>query len=354
MANNFLPFCPTDTGTNLLTQGDYAVATDRTVGNQSGVASAKLVNKAIRQATFIASQFAQFIANVKGVDVLDDGVAANLLAQITASFLPAAPVITYLTSGSGTFNRAYLFTITSGNATTGATYTNNGVTYTVVSTVASATRVVMRGSNIPAVAGTLTKTGGTGDSTLTFQAYTIPLYTKLILVGPGGGSGGSGTSQSGGVGGDGQSASTFGTVTCNPGQGGPQDGTYAVGGTATGGDRNIQGGNGGGRATVESPGSAGGSNPLGGAGSTGETNGGAAQSARANTGAGGGAPGASTTIVSGGSGAAGGYSEKTFANPAVTYSYVIGAAGLAGTAGSGGLVGAPGADGSAYIEEHFQ
>jgi len=45
--NNFLPFSPTDTGTNLLTQVEYAAATDRTIGNQPGVASSKLNNKAI-------------------------------------------------------------------------------------------------------------------------------------------------------------------------------------------------------------------------------------------------------------------------------------------------------------------
>lgn len=43
----------------------------------------------------------------------------------------------------------YTFTITSGNATTGATYTNNGVTYTVVTTVASSTTVTLSGASQP-------------------------------------------------------------------------------------------------------------------------------------------------------------------------------------------------------------
>lgn len=121
--NNFLPFCPTDTGTNLLSQPDYSVATDRDVGNQPGVASSKLVNKSIRQATFITSQIAQFISDQTGQDVVDDANTAALLAQINLAFgttssrtvtfaagtktLAATDGIVYL----GTSGGAYTFTI---------------------------------------------------------------------------------------------------------------------------------------------------------------------------------------------------------------------------------------------------
>lgn len=84
--NNFLPFCPTDTGTNLLTQADYIAATDRDIGNQPGVASAKLNNKAIRQATFISSQLAQYISDQLSENVADDGNTSNFLAQIVKTF----------------------------------------------------------------------------------------------------------------------------------------------------------------------------------------------------------------------------------------------------------------------------
>lgn len=87
--NNFLPFCPTDTGTNLLTQGDYAVAPDRTNGNQPGIASSKLVNKATRQATFITSQLAQYLANKLNQNVLDDADTAALQALMVSAFAPA-------------------------------------------------------------------------------------------------------------------------------------------------------------------------------------------------------------------------------------------------------------------------
>lgn len=72
----------------------------------------------------------------------------------------------------GTLTAAYTFTVTSANATTGATYTNNGVTFTVVSTIAASTTLLMTGSGAPTVSGTLTKTGGTGDATITFSVAT--------------------------------------------------------------------------------------------------------------------------------------------------------------------------------------
>lgn len=70
----------------------------------------------------------------------------------------------------GTVSRSYTFTITSGNATIGATYTNNSVTFTVVATIAAATTLLMTGPGAPAASGTLTKATGTGDATITFSA----------------------------------------------------------------------------------------------------------------------------------------------------------------------------------------
>ncbi len=71
----------------------------------------------------------------------------------------------------------YTFTISSGSATIAATYTNNGITYTVNKTVASGVTVIMQGSGNPQASGTLTKSGGTGDATLTFSAYTGSAHT---------------------------------------------------------------------------------------------------------------------------------------------------------------------------------
>ena len=62
--------------------------------------------------------------------------------------------------------------------TVGATYTNNGITYTVTynnlsgGAGALAGSVIATGSNIPEQTGTLTKTGGTGDATIDFTNAT--------------------------------------------------------------------------------------------------------------------------------------------------------------------------------------
>jgi len=70
-------------------------------------------------------------------------------------------------------NLLYGFIVTSANATIGATYTNNGHTYTVVDTIAAGTYLRMSCSTgLPLTSGTLTKTSGTGDSTITFSAFT--------------------------------------------------------------------------------------------------------------------------------------------------------------------------------------
>lgn len=64
------------------------------------------------------------------------------------------------------------FTITSGNATAGTTYTNNSVTFTVVVTIAASTTLVCTGGGVPTASGTLTKTGGgAGDATITFSTF---------------------------------------------------------------------------------------------------------------------------------------------------------------------------------------
>lgn len=65
---------------------------------------------------------------------------------------------------------AYTFTVTSANATAGATYTNNGQTFTVIATIAASTSLICGSTGTPTSSGTLTKASGTGDSTITFSA----------------------------------------------------------------------------------------------------------------------------------------------------------------------------------------
>lgn len=93
-------------------------------------------------------------------------ISAGLFAHTATSFgtgltlkgCPAAP-------------NTYIFTITSGNATAAATFTNNSQTFTVLETIASGTTLVCSGTGAPAASGTLTKASGTGDATITFSAF---------------------------------------------------------------------------------------------------------------------------------------------------------------------------------------
>jgi len=83
---------------------------------------------------------------------------------------------------------AYIFTVTSANATIGATYTNNSNTYTVLATISSGTTLLVNCTTVgategaPAASGTLTKATGTGDSTITFSAYAPPLASQNMMV----------------------------------------------------------------------------------------------------------------------------------------------------------------------------
>lgn len=80
-----------------------------------------------------------------------------------------------------TSTTTYTFTITSGNATIGATYTNNAATFTVTATIVSQVTVVMTATaGAPGVSGTLTKATGTGDATLTFSAVVTGTTTHLF------------------------------------------------------------------------------------------------------------------------------------------------------------------------------
>lgn len=69
-------------GANVLTQAEYLALAALSTGFTSGKASAKEVNKAIRQATLVAAALAQFISDQGGVDVLDDGNVSGLAAKI--------------------------------------------------------------------------------------------------------------------------------------------------------------------------------------------------------------------------------------------------------------------------------
>jgi len=357
--NDFLQFCPTDTGTNLLSESDYLASTDRDSGNKPGVASSKLNNKALRQANFITSQLAQLTSDVTGTDMLDvDGNESVILSQLKALIIPLAPQVTLYSSGSGTHYLNYIFFIATGSATIGATYTNNTFTFTVKQTVASGLQLIASGTGAPSVSGTLTKSSGTGDATISFHAVRTPLYLKASLIG--GGGGGGGQASDGGNGSD----TTFGNLTGSGGGKGYSGFTIGgLGGVPTGGSGwttaiLATGGNGNSpintNAAFSGFGGGGGNGYFGGGGGNQANTGATSASGAPNTG-GGGAAGSTGLGAPGNSGGgAGGYVQAfTIGQPLTSYNYSVGAGGSAGGTGTGNAAGA-GGSGVIIIEEYYQ
>ena len=96
-----------------------------------------------------------------------------------------AGTIQFVASGgsSWNWNGQLRFTVTAANATVGATYTNNGQTFTVVTTIAGTTILTTTPTGSPAASGTLTKATGTGDATITFSSANA---TDLVNAAVGG------------------------------------------------------------------------------------------------------------------------------------------------------------------------
>lgn len=93
-------------------------------------------------------------------------ISAGLFAHTATAFGTGLTL-----KGTPAAGGTYIFTITSGNATAGATYTNNSVTFTVVETISAQTTLVTTAASAPTASGTLTKASGTGDATITFSAF---------------------------------------------------------------------------------------------------------------------------------------------------------------------------------------
>jgi hypothetical protein len=368
ITNNFLDFCATDTGTNLLTESEYLASTDRTSGNKPGVASSKLVNKAIRQSSYITAQLAQYIGEKTNTDILDDATPAKLLSQIYAAVYPLSPVINRYLSGSGNHNTTYYFFIAAGNATASAVYTNSTFSFTVVTTISAGTILRTTGTGDPGYSGVLTKSSGTGDATLTFYAFRKPVETQVYLVG--GGGGGGGAISGGGAGGTGGN-STFGTslLIANGGGGGGAAGSPATaGGTVTvnspalttialpGGTGTVPDTLDGGVTNWYAGGGSGASGPWGGGGGGQVSALGTNGATNSGSGGGGGGTVVRTGVIGntgGTGGSAGGFIFASIPSPSGSYPYVIGAAGTSGAGASGGYSGGTGGSGIGVAIEKF-
>lgn len=83
--NNFKPFA-TAVNANVTAQTDWETLPALLSGFMAGKASSAQVNKAIRQASFIAAALAQYTANKSGLDVLDDGDLNGFITKMSSAF----------------------------------------------------------------------------------------------------------------------------------------------------------------------------------------------------------------------------------------------------------------------------
>ncbi len=83
--NSFKPFA-LDPNANVTSQADWEALPALLSGFTAGKASSAQVNKAIRQASFIAAALAQYTANKSGLDVLDDGDLNGFISKMGTAF----------------------------------------------------------------------------------------------------------------------------------------------------------------------------------------------------------------------------------------------------------------------------
>ena len=113
---------------------------------------------------------APVVANTNGlieIDILSTDTAAQVAAKVQIA-LDSTPLGDF----SALVGSEYAFTTSPASATAGATYTNNGQTFTVVATISGGTTLITTGTGAPTASGTLTLVSGSGDATITFSAFT--------------------------------------------------------------------------------------------------------------------------------------------------------------------------------------
>lgn len=201
----------------------------------------------------------------------------------------------------------------------------------------------------------------------TAQTYTRPAgVLRLEIREIGGGGGGAGTGTSGNTAGGNGGTTSFNSITAAGGVGGATNaaasgGLGGGGGTGGSGSTTLRyaGTPGGPGASVNASFSTpqsgyGGNSPFGGGGQASFASNGAGAGATNSGSGGGGAPNASNTgIGTGGGGGSGEYVEFAINNPAGTYTYTVGAAGVGGTVGTSGIAGPAGGAGIIIVKELY-
>lgn len=83
--NDFKPFA-SSANANVTPQSEWEALPALLAGFSAGKASSAQVNKALRQASFIAAALAQFVSDKSGQDVMDDGDIASFITKLTTGF----------------------------------------------------------------------------------------------------------------------------------------------------------------------------------------------------------------------------------------------------------------------------
>lgn len=86
---DYLPVA-TGGGANVDSQAGFAGSGYQTQGFTAGVAKSAQANKVWRQSSMVAAAIANFIANVLSINVVDDGLIANLITNLTRAIFTGA------------------------------------------------------------------------------------------------------------------------------------------------------------------------------------------------------------------------------------------------------------------------
>ncbi|EKO5865581.1 tail fiber protein [Escherichia coli] len=114
MAKNDFKAFATGKNANVMSQEEWEALPALLSGFTAGKASSAQVNKAIRQASFIASAIAQYTANESGLDVQDDGEQAGFIAKMSSAldknYQRINAILTALANLSASENKLPYFT----------------------------------------------------------------------------------------------------------------------------------------------------------------------------------------------------------------------------------------------------
>ncbi|EHU8821546.1 hypothetical protein KZS02_002490 [Salmonella enterica] len=183
--NDFKPFA-TGKGANVTSQPDWEALPALLSGFTAGKASSAQVNKALRQASFIAAALAQYTASKSGQDVLDDGDLSGFIAKMSAAFGKDFQTLdATLTALAGLATGADKLPYFTGNDTAGQTdLTSVGRDIIGKTSVADILTYLGLGETAKQAAGAVQKTGDEMSGKLTLpQTSSFGVNTNNTLGG---------------------------------------------------------------------------------------------------------------------------------------------------------------------------